>query len=300
MAVYISGNIIDSTQSNHLRHYIHSRLKMASQAQGTNAQIPTINIDKVKLAYVKKLKLGSRLKEVNFTGICQLPDKTVVLSSCDMANNQGKLYSIESDGTTLSSKCEKAPFGITFFNEELLVSCPKTQEIGMVDIDDLEMYETFAKGYEFRGVSTNGTDIVSISKGKGISFMNKSGYIYKEFPLKSTNGKSFIHFDKEYIYYTDKQGPWIKCMNTIGKRVWLCELIDEVPYGVCTDMYGNVFVADRENGDILIVAADGSKYRSQSVDEVDEPTALCFDKENCQLIVADKSRSPCIYQVIYR
>lgn len=32
-------------------------------------------------------------------------------------------------------------------------------------------YETFAKGYEFRGVSTNGTDILSIAKGRGITFM---------------------------------------------------------------------------------------------------------------------------------
>lgn len=41
----------------------------------------------------------------------------------------------------------------------------------MVDIYGLETYETFAKGYEFRGVSTNGTDILSIAKGRGITFM---------------------------------------------------------------------------------------------------------------------------------
>ncbi|VDI25526.1 Hypothetical predicted protein [Mytilus galloprovincialis] len=273
---------------------------MANQAQGSNAQIPTINIDKVKLTFIKKLKLRPGLEKGSFTGICQLPDKTVVLAHSDMAKNQGRLYSIESDGTKFSSRCEKAPFGISYFKDDLLVSYPKTQEIGMVDIDDLIMYETFAKGYEFRGISTNGTDVVSISKGKGISFMNKSGYIYKEFPIKSTDRKAFIHFDKEYIYFTDAEGQYIKCMNTIGKRVWRCELSYEVPYGVCIDMYGNVFVADRENGDILIVAADGSKYRSEFVEEIEEPTALCFDKENCQLIVADRFKSPCIYQVTYR
>lgn len=170
----------------------------------------------------------------------------------------------------------------------------------MVNIYGLETYDTFAKGYEFRGVSTNGTDIVSISKGKGISFMSKSGYIYKEFPIKSTDKKAFIHFDKEYIYFTDVQEPWIKCMSTIGKRVWLCELSYELPYGLCTDMYGHVFVADRVNGDILIVAADGSEYRSHFIEEVEEPTALCFDKENSQLIVANRFKSPCIYQFTYR
>lgn len=269
-----------------------------------DAQIPSINIDKVKIIHVKKLKVGSSREEKNVTSIVQLPDKTVIIASCDLSNNRGTLYSISSDGMTRSFKCKQAPYGMTYFDESVHVSYPKKQTIDIL-YSDLKFWYTFAQGYEFRGLSSNETDIVSISKFKGFSFMNKSGNIYKEFPLKSTNGIDFIHFNKENIYFANDTDQRITCINTAGKMVWRRRFSNKYhdflePGGICTDLYGNVFLADTWHGKIFVVAADGSKYRHHSVDEVKEPTAICFDKENCQLIVADKTGSPSIYQVTYR
>lgn len=72
------------------------------------------------------------------------------------------------------------------------------------------------------------------------------------------------------------------CINMSGQMIWHLEL--RSPHGVSCDRYGNIFVADNESNEVLVVTSGGKKFRKilTAADGIVSLTSLFCHKDRSQ------------------
>ena len=110
-------------------------------------------------------------------------------------------------------------------------------------------------------------------------------YPYYWMQSSSDNLVGFVMFCFEFLFQYGREGDGPGYLNH--------------PYGVCTDMHGNILIADNWNHKVHLISGDGRflRYLLTKDDGLHWPQALAIDKQG-HLLVAELQGSVKVYQYL--
>ena len=195
------------------------------------------------------------------------------------------------------------PFDVTLIGEgEVAVSDPEKAEVKIFGVDG-DYSRTFCEGLEKPcGITrkVNGDILILDSSSGCITTHNPaSGAILETIPDKNDNDTEDIltepHYltsnANNYVIVSDQAAPNIKIFDPKGNCLAITTgniMRPFQPYGVCTDKLGYIFVADRDDHRVHLLAPDGRfiRYLVSRDHDVWHPMAVAINHEG-HLVVTE-------------
>ncbi|XP_071160484.1 uncharacterized protein [Mytilus edulis] len=113
------------------------------------------------------------------------------------------------------------------------------------------------------------------------------GNTLKSIPIQSkTILDFFVYYDDRFIY-SDFEAVY--CVDESGTQIWKYKQDMFYPAGLCTDSYGNIFVADYLSNRIKVISKDGknSKVLINEEDGPKTPCCICFKHNESSGFICD-------------
>ena len=110
-------------------------------------------------------------------------------------------------------------------------------------------------------------------------------------PNSATPSFSYVVAFEGKVIYTSQTKNTIACCLFNGTPVWQFKNEDILgtPRGIAVDENGNLYVVGQRTSNTVVISADG-QYQKQILtkeDGLNKPSAVCFDEQKKQLIVAN-------------
>ncbi|CAG2202722.1 unnamed protein product [Mytilus edulis] len=132
-----------------------------------------------------------------------------------------KIFNMEKETVTKFIKLDKTSYGISFSNNYLAVGL-NDDEIRIIDLE---------------GNTKNTIQVQSRSNLYNLVYYN------------------------DRLIYSDLNGRSVTCIDTSGKQIWQYKEDLTGPTGLCTDVHGNIIVADHVSGKIIVISNDGQNSK---------------------------------------
>ncbi|VDI36305.1 Hypothetical predicted protein [Mytilus galloprovincialis] len=272
--------------------------KLSAQMSSSNeASYNTMTICNIKRGTDAPMDF---MGKINTRSLIQLSDDTIVLAVAIENTTYGYFYLFGADGNYIKKHMVRCPFGLTRMNQKLIASFDTIKVAKYIDFADFSYISDIAHG-KIYGLSCYGNILAMAIRGDGIT-LAKEG----EKPFKTINIKyrflAYIHLSKNRLFYSDFTEHCVFCLDLDGEEIWRAKF-DEIkgPRNICTDPFGNVFVAAADSNAVFALSPDGKKCKKllSAEDGMNEPKALYFNNQNSELLVANKSGSIFICSVKY-
>lgn len=151
------------------------------------------------------------------------------------------------------------------------------------------------------GLSCYDNLLATAIRGDGITLAKEGEKHFKTINVKY-RFLAYIHLWKNKLFYSDFTEHCVYCLDLEGEKIRKAKF-DEIkgPRNICTDSFGNVFVAAAESDAVFALSPDGKKFKKllSAEDGMNEPKALYFNNQNSELLVATKCGSIFICSVEY-
>ncbi|XP_071148308.1 uncharacterized protein [Mytilus edulis] len=275
-----------------------------TRAKDKQAQIQVAvtrkTVNDVKLILQKKIKTNGKAVR----GCCMSREGDLLFSD---HNCKKSLYVIASDGT-LKYKMSVDPsfgFDITFVDDKnVAVTSGSSFDRTGVDIINIDNRSTlkFIKlnGPSF-GITRDQDSLFVCVQGLGIYKVNTVDYTTSHVISCNLPQYSYVSVSNDKIYYTDNNDNSVVCYDRNGSRVWTFkdELVLKGPRGITLDNDGNVYVVGEKSSNVFIISSDGKQHKEilTKGDGLLQPTAIFFDKEKRELLIAYYRQSAFLYNV---
>ncbi|CAC5392486.1 unnamed protein product [Mytilus coruscus] len=128
-----------------------------------------------------------------------------------------KIFNMENETVTKVIILDKRCFGLSFYNNSLAVGLNK-DEIRIIDLE---------------------------------------GNTQKSIQDESRSNLYNLVYCNDRVIYSDPIGKAVCCYDESGKQIWQYKQDLSQPWGLCTDTYGNIIVADCRSGRIIVISKDG-------------------------------------------
>ncbi|XP_052103161.1 uncharacterized protein LOC127736637 [Mytilus californianus] len=153
-----------------------------------------------------------------------------------------KIFNMENETVTKVITLDKGCYGLSFSNNSLAVGLNENNDDGEICIVDFE-----------------GNTLKSIQ-------VESESYLFN------------LVYCNDRVIYSDYGGEAVYCYDGSGKQIWQYTQDLSGPFGLCTDTYGNIIVADYVLSKILVISKDGqnSKELICKKGRLDDPKFVCF------------------------
>ncbi|CAC5369955.1 TRIM2_3 [Mytilus coruscus] len=137
------------------------------------------------------------------------------------------------------------------------------------------------------------TKVITILKlCNGLSFSDNSlavGLYKDEIRIIDMDGKTTEVNTSSEVIYCDYLGKAVYCVDVSGKQIWRYEQDLWGPWGLRTDTYGNIIVADYESTRIIVISKDGqdSQVLMSEEDRLTDPKCICFNHNQYSGFICD-------------
>ncbi|CAG2249884.1 unnamed protein product [Mytilus edulis] len=217
------------------------------------------------------------------------------------------LYVIKSDGT-LKYEMSVDPsdeFDITFVddNNVAITSGSSIDRTG-IDIINIENRNTLKfinlPGPSY-GITRDQDSLFVCVEGRGIYKVNTMDYTTSHMISCNLPPFSYVSVLDNKIYYTDDNDNSVVCCDNKGSRHWTFknDSVLRLPRGFTVDNDNNVFVAGERSSNVVIISNDGKQHKEILTEEdgLREPSAIFFDKQKRELLVANSTQIAFLYRV---
>ncbi|CAG2236329.1 unnamed protein product [Mytilus edulis] len=153
------------------------------------------------------------------------------------------MINIENETTTKVIKLDKRCFGLSFSNNALVV------------------------GLAFLG-------------RKEIRIIDLEGNTLKSIEVLSKSPISYLVQWKDRVIYGDLDGKAVNCIDRSGKQIWQYQQDEFRPRGLCTDTYGNIFVADGNSDRLIVISKDGQESKVLIEEGITFPIGICLNESS--------------------
>lgn len=164
--------------------------------------------------------------------------------------------------------------------------------ISFIDMKDGKLKKTLHLDSNVYGITRKDAELIYSAGKHGIrkiSLLDQSKLIVKENIPSSGCIATFAN----NIYHTTDSTNAVTCFDLHGNIQWTFknEAVLKYPFGLSVDSYGNVFVAGYHSCNVIVVSADGKKYKQllSSKDGLCNPNGLHFDPLSKQMLVSNQN-----------
>ncbi|CAG2229325.1 TRIM2_3 [Mytilus edulis] len=164
-----------------------------------------------------------------------------------------KIFNMENETVTKVITLDKYCYGLSFSNNSLAV--------GLINDD----YDN-----EIRIIDLEGKQLKSI-------------------PVECESFLYNLVYCNDRVIYSDYSGKAVYCVDGSGKQIWQYTQDLKGPWGLCTDTYGNIIVADYYSDRIIVISKDGqdSKVLISKEDGLVGPKCICFKHNESSGFICD-------------
>lgn len=135
----------------------------------------------------------------------------------------------------------------------------------------------------------------------GIYKVNTLDYTTSRVISCSLPAYSYVSVSTEKIYYTDYKDASVICCDHNGSRIWVFkdDSVLKIPRGIAVDNDGSVFVIGHGSSNVVIISNDGKSHKEilNKEDGLREPSAIFFDKQKRELLVANDKQTAFLYNI---
>lgn len=175
-------------------------------------------------------------------------------------------------------------FGVTYVDEyRLAISFPSSESIKIIETTEYtELTEIKLKKPCWGIHCVNDLFFVAI-RSTEILVLDLAGNAVKTFPTNQKN-LIYVHAFRDLHFRSDFEEGCLCCFNSTGNKLW--QFKNENTKGarnMCTDAFGNIFVACQDSNSVVIISKDGKQ--SKVVMEICKPQSVFFDTRNSTLFV---------------
>ncbi|CAG2212367.1 unnamed protein product [Mytilus edulis] len=142
-----------------------------------------------------------------------------------------------------------------------------------------------------------------LQRNDEIRVIDLDGNTLKSVNVASENLLFEFLFTNNGIIFSDNHCLTLSFVDWKGKQVWEFKSEDlKDPQGICTDNYGNIFIADDISDKVVGISRDGKRshvFLSEK-DGIEEVRSICFCKLESAVFISDVNGSYLAkYKVLY-
>ncbi|CAG2204484.1 unnamed protein product [Mytilus edulis] len=230
---------------------VRREAQVESQEQ-SNINNMTINIEN---------KIQINIREISDM-ICLMDGRLIIVEWVDNVNL------LTPDGKLLKPlPIPGDAFGVTQINQDTIaITYPKEKAIKIFNMEN----ETVTK-------------VITLDKGCwGLSSSDDSlvvGLIHDEISIIDLEGNTLKSIQ-------------VECKSNLYnlvycKQIWQYKQDLSEPYGLCTDTYGNIIVADSKSHRIIVISKDGKESKVLLSDGLKYPTCICLKQNESSGFICD-------------
>ena len=259
--------------------------------------VETRNFDNVTLTLQKRI--NTKLSGVH--GFSFLPNGRMVFSCYD----QNKIRVLKSDG---SKDFERNKIGLTFDvvfigDGSIAVTSAKSDKINIIDLKNHKLKKSIeVKSYNGGAVYKDG-QLIYCARKKGLQMISLSDESITNVIKNKLPTWSYVTTFGDKLFYTNCENESVTCCDYHGNILWtFCDTnVLEFPLGISADNNGNVFVVGYLTHNVVVISADGRRYRQllSRNEGLNRPTVLHYDQSTNQLLVANRANDAFLYEVNY-
>ncbi|CAG2255555.1 TRIM56 [Mytilus edulis] len=220
--------------------------------------------------------------------ICLMDGRVIISQS------PGKVNLLTPDGKlekqlTISGKARS----VTQINQDTIaITYPNERAVKMFNMEKETVTKVIKLDKVCWGLSFSNNSFAVGLDNDEIRIIDLEGNTLKSIPVQSkTILDFFVHCNDRVIYsdYTDKA---VYCVDESGTHIWKYKQDLSFPaglHGLCTDSYGNIFVADYVSNRIIVISKDGkdSKVLISEKDGSKNPWCICFKRNESSGFICD-------------
>ncbi|XP_063416239.1 uncharacterized protein LOC134697882 [Mytilus trossulus] len=273
---------------------IMKKKEMQAQTKATKATIKSIA--NIFLKFEKKISSC----EAGVTGCTLLPHGKIAFAN----EMESSIDVVKADGL-LDFKIDLkpfAPFDITYISKTNTIAVTSTgsNDIKIVDVKSKKVLKTYNLDSSCTGITYTEERLMLCNK-TGIHELNQHDGSVKTIVSVKINNYAYVVVRGDKIYYTHLDNHSVTCCDFQGHIQWTFQnrKIITYPLGVTADTDGNVYVACNYSHNVVVISSDGKQQKQllSSVDGIECPHGLIYDRDNNQLLVTNYEKGAVLYKV---
>ncbi|CAC5388558.1 TRIM2_3 [Mytilus coruscus] len=175
----------------------------------------------------------------------------------------GKVNLLTSDGQFQKQlPISGGAFSVTQINQDTIaITYPKEKTIKIYHMENENVTKVIQSDKGCYGLSSsNNFLVVGLSLGE-IRFINLEGKKLKSVQRQNELVVTNIVYCNDRVIYSDYRGRAVYCVDRSGQQIWEFNKDLLGPKGICTDIFGNIIVADYGSYSRIIVISKDGKNR---------------------------------------
>ncbi|XP_071123337.1 uncharacterized protein [Mytilus edulis] len=206
--------------------------------------------------------------------ICLMDGRFIVVE------RRGNVYILTPDG-----KLEKqlkqldGAYGVTQINQySIAIVCCYEKAVMIFNIKNETITKVLRLHKKCTSLSFSNNSFAMSLDFNEICIIDLKGNRLKSIQVPSESQLINLVHSNDRIIYSDYNGRAVYCYDESGKQIWKYTQDLSGPKGLCTDAYGNIFVADCESDRIIVISKDGqdSKVLISEEDRITSPQFIGF------------------------
>ncbi|VDI02630.1 Hypothetical predicted protein [Mytilus galloprovincialis] len=274
-----------------LGEVIVDKIEIAEENRGTSvrrgAQVESgeqSNINDMTMDIETKIEIN--INDTISDMICMMDGRFIIISQ-----NTGKVILLTPDGKlekqfTISGKARS----VTQINQDTIaITYYIESAIKMFNMEKETVTKVIKLDKICWGLSfSNNSFAVGLDKNE-IRIIDLEGNTLKSIPVQSESILDFFVHCNDRVIYSDYKDEAVYCVDESGTQIWKYKQDISFPAGLCTDSYGNIFVADYGSRSIIVISKDGkdSKVLVNKKDERKKPWRISFKYNESSGFICD-------------
>ncbi|XP_071161438.1 putative leucine-rich repeat-containing protein DDB_G0290503 [Mytilus edulis] len=272
-----------------LGEVIVDKIEIAEENRGTSvrrgAQVESgeqSNINDMNMNIETKIVIN--MKNTIRDMICLMDGRFIIslyTGKVNLLNPDGKL---EKQFTISGTK------SVTQINQDTIaITYPNERTIKMFNMEKETITKVIKLDKPCYGLSfSNNSFAVGLDKNE-ILIIDLAGNTLKSIPVQSESTLEFLVHRNDRVIYSDYEDATVYCVDESGTHIWKNKKDLSFPAGLCTDSYGNIFVADYTSNRIIVISKDGkdSKELINEKDGPKNPRCICFKHNESSGFISD-------------
>ncbi|XP_076108491.1 uncharacterized protein LOC143076549 [Mytilus galloprovincialis] len=137
------------------------------------------------------------------------------------------------------------------------------------------------------GLSSSDDSLVVGLSTNEIRIIDLEGNTLKSIQVHSESYLEYLVYCNDKVIYIDHSGKAVYCVDQSGKQIWQYTQDLSKPWGLCTDTYGNIIVADLKSQRIIVISRDGKESKVLLSNGLKDPKCICFKQNESSGFICD-------------
>ncbi|XP_071178776.1 repetitive organellar protein-like [Mytilus edulis] len=253
---------------------VRREAQVESQEQ-SNINNMTINIEK---------KIEINMANVSDM-ICLMDGRLIIVEWYDKVNL------LTPDGKLL----KKLPipgkaYSVTQINQNTIaITYPNEKAIKIFNMENETVTKVITLDTYCLGLSSSDDSLVVGLNKDEIRIIDLEGKTLKSIQFECASVLENLVYCNDKVIYNDYCDDAVYCVDQSGKQIWQYKQDLSGPRGLCTDTYGNIFVADLESHRIIVISKDGKESKVLLSDGLKNPRCICLKQNESSGFIHDGS-----------